>query len=448
MDRARALLGSGSAVASARLFSLVCAAVQLPLLTRYLSPGEYSAIAIAIAIATYFNLLSAEPVILGFERFPGSNAARFNYHYALMRTLGAVAVAGLVVALIAYPLGRTEEAVAFAGWGAGIAINRLVGLAWLMWERPWQYAWNLMAGTGVRTTVLLVLILTGWNPLLSLGAAGLASAAAALIISPRIDVAATTRKMRPWRFSFGINLALASFAFTALSNGNLLLLAMFAPSDLVGKYAVMMQVATLSSAAVLGLMLAVTYPPLRLAWDQGHHVSVRAHLVTLQLGCVFVASTTIFLAFVADHFFLKIILPEHFIDETVLAPLIMATAFATMGGIASWHHQLELDAGRVARGTAAAALGGILITLWLTSVYQERGAAIGAAVGFVIYLVTMRSGTNLPLLPTAVAIAALVLTSAALFVPSLSGDAVAYPALVVMVGAFLLTLRSLRSGKV
>lgn len=445
MGRAGALLGSGSAVAVARLCSLVFAAVQLPLLTRILSPSEYSSVALAIAIAAYFNLLSAEPIILSFQRFPGSNEERSNYSYAITRMLTAVVVAGLLVMGAGYLLGRVDIAAAFAGWGVGLAVNRVVSTGWLMWGRPWQYAWNLIAGTGARTAVLLLLILAGWNPLLSLGIAGLASSAAALVLSPRVRVSRTTWKSRPWPFSFGINLSLASLAYTVLTNGNLLLLTAFVASDQVGKYAAMTQVAALSSGAVLGLALTVAYPRLRLAWDKGHRVTVHAELVTLQLGCLFVASVSIALLYVANHFFLKLIVREQFVDGSVLAPLIMATAFAAMGQIASWNLQFQLEAGKVARGTGAAALVGILITLVFVSVFREQGAAIGSAVGFLIYLVMMGSRANAPLLIIGAAVAALAITSGGLFVPS--SDVVAYPALAVAVITLLLAVRSFRARR-
>lgn len=445
VNKAGALVGSGSAVAVARLSSLVFAAAQLPLLTRLLSPSEYSSVALAIAIAAYFSLLSAESIILGFQRFPGSNEERSNYSYAITRMITAVVIAGLLVVGAGYLLGRVEISAAFAGWGVGLAVNRVVSTGWLMWGRPWQYAWNLIGGTGARTAVLLILILAGWNPLLSLGIAGLASAAAALVLSPRIRVSKITWKSRPWPFSFGINLALASLAYTVLTNGNLLLLTAFVASDRVGKYAAMSQVAALSSGAVLGLVLTVAYPRLRLAWDKGHRAKVHAELVTLQLGCLFVASATIALLYVANHFLLKLIVREQFVDGGVLALLIMATAFAAMGQIESWNLQFQLEAGKVARGTGAAALIGILITLGLASVFREQGAAIGATIGFLAYLVILSSKANASLLIICAVVAALAISSSGSVMPS--SDVVAYPALAVAAITLVFAVRSFRAKR-
>ena len=442
MSNARTLLGSGSAVAFARLFSLACAAAQLPLLTRLLSPSEYATVAVAIAISAYFSF-SAEPVVLSFERYPGSAGERATYKYALVRSLSYLAVAAIVVLAIAYPLGHLEEAIAFVGWGIGLEVNRLISLAWLMWERPWQYAFNLMAGTGARTAVLLVLVVFGWDPLLSLGAAGVCSAAVALIVSPRVPIRGLPKSdwSRPWPFSFGINLSLAALAYILLTNGNLLILSVFVSKDLVGRYAVMLQVSTLTSAAALGLILAVAYPPLRLAWDNGRRELVQMSLTTLQTACVAIASATVFVCYVGDHFLLKLVVPASYVDSAVLAPLIMATAFATMGGMASWQHQLEFKAGRVARRTVGAAVVGVTLTIFLTSFLHERGAAIGAVVGFLIYLVVMHRGTRLPVGTVALAIVAMILTSNALVFGGTSSDLVAYPALAITAATSLLTFR-------
>jgi O-antigen/teichoic acid export membrane protein len=445
--RRSTILGSGSAVAFARLFSLVCAAAQLPLLTRFLSPSEYSGIAVAIAIATYFSLLSAEPIILGFQRFPGSDSERFNYAYALTWTLSAVAAAGLLVLGGGYLLVRTVDAFAFVGWGIGIAASRLVSAAWLMWGRPWQYAWNLMASTGTRTIVLLLAVLAGWDPMLSLGVAGLASAAAALSIAPRIAFVRRVWTSRPWPVSFGLNLALASLAFTVLSSGNLLLLPLFTPSDRVGMYAAMTQVGALTSAAILGLAFTVLYPRLRLAWDAGHRAAVNADLTAFQLAALFVALVTVFLVYVADHFLLKFVVPGDFIDGAVLAPLIMATAYAAIGQISSWSHQFQLDAGRVARETTMAAFVGIVTTLGLTILFQEQGAAIGTASGFLFYLARMRAGTHLPSLVTMAAAGSFTLTLAVAFVPFVWSNAVAYLALALAGGTALLIARSRHVSK-
>lgn len=429
--RYRGLLGATSAVAAARMFSLLSAAVQLPLLTAYLQPSEYSVVAVAIAIAAYFSLLSAEPVILAFERFPGATNDRASYRYALSRTGAYLALAALLVVAGAHLLGYTSIAIGFVGWAIGISVNRLISLAWLMWEQPWQYAWNLMAGTGTRTAVLVGLILADWDPLISLGIAGMASAAAALLLSPRAYRAAhADRKVgRPWAFGFGVNLALAQFAYTVLTNGSLLVLTAFVPSDRVGSYAVMMQVSTLTSGAVLGLALAVSYPPLRRAWDDGSRATVQTRLVVLQQLCLVVAAAFVFASYIGDSFLLRIVLPDEFLDQAVLAPLIVATAVAAMGGMASWHHQLELRAARVASRTIIASLIGLGLTVALAALFQESGAGLGAAGAFLIYLVIMQSGTRLPASAVGLAAALTAVMSISIGVPTISADVVAYLAL-------------------
>lgn len=445
--RYRGLVGASSAVAAARVFSLLCAAVQLPALTAHLHPSEYSVVAVAIAIAAYFSLLSAEPVILAFERFPGSNNDRTTYRYALSRTGAYLCLAALLVVAGAHLLGYTTIAIGFVGWAIGISVNRLISLAWLMWEQPWQYAWNLMVGTGTRTAVLVGLILAGWDPLLSLGIAGAASAAAALLLSPRLHRAASGARNtgRPWSLGFGVNLALAQFAFTVLTNGSLLVLAAFVPSERVGSYAVMMQVSALTSGAVLGLALAVSYPPLRRAWDTGARASVQARLSALQQLCLVVAAAFVFTCFVGDSFLLRLVLPDEFLDQAVLAPLIVSTAVAAMGGMASWHHQLELRAGRVARRTIVASVIGLGLTVALTALFQESGAALGTAGAFLIYLAIMQSGTRLPTSTVGLAVTATMLTCISIAVPTIPADVIAYVALSIAIAITLVSIGKHRS---
>lgn len=441
MGPRRALLGTASAVGFARIFSLACAAFQLPLLTRSLTPDQYSSVAIAIAIATYFSLLSAEPVILGFERFPGTRRNRFNYRYALRSAALHLAIGAIVVALVSLPFGRLEYAVAFAGWGMGIAVNRLISLAWLMWEQPWPYAWNLAVGTGTRTAVLVWLVLSGWDPLLSLGVAGSASALAALALSPRLrhDLIGDDAMRRPWAFKFGASLALASLSYAILSNANLLILNSFAPTTVTGKYAAMLQLSTLTSGAVLGLVLTATYPKLRRAWDAGHTVFVQGSLATLQASCLAIAAVTVIVCYAGDNFIVKLVLPAHFVSSPVLAPLIMSTAFATMGGMASWHHQLNFHVRRVAWTTGLTAAFGVSATLVLTALLGERGAAIGALAGYGLYLVAMQKGTRLPTKTIFLALGSAILTSGSLLTSENQALVVVVPALIVLIVSLLAT---------
>ena len=429
MGSVRSLVGAGSAVGFARVFSLLCAAIQLPLLTRVLSTSEFAQVSLAIAIATYFSLLSADPVILGFQRHPGRNDNRANYAFARTRTLIILTIAALVVVGAGFFFGYQKEAIAFAGWGIGISINRIISAAWLMWGRPWQYAWNLLAGTGTRTVILLLLVLTGWDPLLSLGAAGAASAAAALVLSPRLQRRQLSRGSRPWPIRFGMNLAIASLAYTALSNGSLLLLSSFTTSGVVGQYAAMSQVAALTSGAVGGLLVTMAYPRLRLAWDKGHHESVRTDLTTLQLGYLSIALMSVFFLYAGDFWLLKVVMPDGFIDGNVLALLILATGFAAMGEMGSWHHQFGLAAERVAVNTVIAAVLGLVITIGLAAAFREQGAAFGVALGFLCYFALMRSSTHSSSMTFTSAVAALVLVGGITQVPSSSNDSVAYAAL-------------------
>ena len=402
-------LGSGAAVGTARLFSLICAAVQLPLLTRLLVPSEYSIVAIAVAIATYFSLFAAEPVILSFQRYPGALEMRANYGFALRRSLIGLGAATAVVVGLCWAFGYLPWGLGIAGWGLGAAITRLVSTAWLMWGTAWRYSLNLIVSTGLRTGVLLVLVLLGWDVLLALAVSGIASALGALLFGPRRNPNGP-RAQAPWPVSFGVKLAVASLAFTVLTNVAILILPIFSSAHEVGKFAAMSQITTLSLGALSGLVLTVEYPRLRLDWDRGGEEAVRSRTRALQLTFLAVALACASVATVADGFGLALVVSEKYSDVTLVVPLMIGAAFASMGQLSAWLHQFSHDAGWVARGTAASAVIGILAITGFTSLWGARGAAVGGAIGFFVYFLVMSHRTQVTALTKFLALGVLALS--------------------------------------
>lgn len=414
----RSLAGSGIAVLVARVFSLACAAIQLPVLARVLPSAEYASVAVVIALATYFSLLAAEPHILPFQRFPGSNISRRNYAYASQRTGLYVAVLAILVIGVSALADSLELGAAIAGWGAGVAAARLVSTSWLMWGKAWQYSLNLVIGTGTRTAVLVLLVVLGQNALVSLAIAGLLSAAATYVLSPRFKAFQRYRRTPTLKWSFGVNLAVASFAFTVLTNASLIILTVFVKAGPLARFAAMTQVSALTSSAVIGLILTVMYPRLRAMWDSGARKRVSRELEGLKTGCLVIACVTIAGALAADHFALRIAVGSRLVDGAIFPALVMATAFAGMGQLSSWYHQLTVDAATIAFRTAVAASLGLISAFGLSAIWGERGAALGTAVGFFLYFVLISLGTRGSTASVVFASAALIAVSIPLVFPA------------------------------
>jgi O-antigen/teichoic acid export membrane protein len=179
------VLTAAAAVGSARVVSLIAAAVQLPLLTRMLEPGDYGKLAVAIALATHASVFTNVHT-LAFQRFPGSARERTNYSYASRRVYGTAAVIAVVLVAAGYLFGSSwRYGFGIAGWAFGLAASRFVATAWLGWLEPWSYAGSLAASTAVRTVALVVLVALTGDADLSLAVAGLACGATALLTGPR-----------------------------------------------------------------------------------------------------------------------------------------------------------------------------------------------------------------------------------------------------------------------
>lgn len=390
----RVLLGSGAAVATARIFSLACTAVQLPILTKILAPSEYSVVALAIAVSTYFTLVTAEPVTLAFQRYPGDRTNRGTYRYALTRASAFLIIAGILLIITALVFGQWRAALAVIGWGIGLAVVRLVSTAWLMWADPWKYSANLMLSTGVRTLGLVGLVVIGVDPALSLAASGLASALATLAVSPRISRVTPIRKP-PWSWKFGLHLASASLAVTILTSVGLLMLPLFVTKTAVGRFAATSQLATLTCGAVLGLISTVAYPALRRQWDTGHRRATTARLTWLSELCLAISLLSV-AALTADHYWIpKVVVGDKFVAGNILPALVLSSALASMGQLSGWSHQFELNASRVSQRTWLSAIFGLITTAAGAAAFGIDGAAVGAMSGFLAYFLVLRWRTDL-----------------------------------------------------
>lgn len=410
-------MSSAAAVASARLFSLVAAAVQLPLLTRLLAPADFGFVAIAIAVATYFSLVSAEATTLSFQRYPGSNADRQSYRFTLIRVSIYVAALSIVLFLIGLATGNLLFLTAVAGWGTGIAANRLFSTAWLMWHEPWRYSGNLIATTTVRTSLLLLLVTVGAEPGAAVALSGFATALVAFLLAPRIGERSNAWAV-PWAWSFSLNLALASAAVTVLTNGVLLILPLFIGADELGRFAATYQVVAYTSAAMISLLITVSYPAFRRDWDSGDVGQVRESMNVLLNAVLAIASAGLLLLSAGGHVILGVIVGPEFAYPEVLPALIFGSAFLSMGLISSWVRQFQVRVGQVNLRSWIAAIFGVLLVVFGTLCFGGAGAAVFSAAASFLYFQLQAMGTSLALIPRLYAALPLGIAAVAAFLPA------------------------------
>lgn|GEM_PF-5905188 len=382
---------------AARVFSLVSAAIQLPLLTRFLAPNEFALVAIAIAAATYFSLVSAEPTILSFQRFPGDDRDRGNYRFALKRVVICALILAFPVLLLSWSTQSLGMGIAVIGWGCGIIVNRFVSTAWLMWRRPWRYSCNLMITTGTRTAVLVLLVAYGTSVTTAVAIAGFASGLSAFVIAP-LSGRSRTRADTPWGWPLGIHLALASLAFTLLANGSLLIAPLLVDADDVGRFAATTQVITYSSAAVSGLILTALYPELRRQWDSGAEAHVRSTMTVVVLLFIAIACGAGFVLAWGDYWGLSLIIGTDFGLGSAVGTIAISTAMGSAGMIASWERQFKLQVQQVNYRAWSAVVIGAATTLACSLMWGVAGVVVGYAFGYLTYFLLQSSGTNISLI--------------------------------------------------
>lgn len=419
--------GSGSAVLGARVVSLGCAAIQLPILTRNLTTEAYGTVALVMVLSTYFALATAEPATLAFQRHPATDNARQNYAYALGRVVPVLMVIAILAVIVSTVLGGPAAVLAVTAWGSGLALARITATAWLMWGRNWAYAGNLMVSTLVRTLVLVGLVLSNVDGLVAIVIAGAASVTACLALSPRFALRGAFETRSPWPRRLGYLLAAASLGVTVLTSANLVVLQSWVGPAAAADFAAMSQLATLTCASVIGLILTALYPKVRRDWDAGSHEAVRSRIRTIQhlMLAVGAACISAFSAF--DGFAASLAVSPLLINIPVLVLLSAAACVAGLGQASGWLLQLQLQARPLAVRTALAAGVSVicLLVLLQTSLAADVAAGMATLAGFVSYFVATNGRRSLiqpsvPILTLLLALEAIVASVVPLSVTSLT----------------------------
>lgn len=378
-----ALATSVAAVSVARIFSLVAAAAQLPILTRLLTPAEFAIAAAAIAAASYVSLAAAEAPSLAFQRFPGSAVTRTNFAFARRQAVRTTCLITLLAIVTGLSTGHLPVAAAALGWGLGLATMRFVSTAWLMWGAPWRYSLTLIASTGIRTTLLLVLTGGGLDVSYAICGAGLASAAVGALLSPRGRD--TASGVRPWPRYIGLSLATASAALGIITTVDRIVLPQISDPAAAGQYAAMATVASLSVGAFLGLMGTALFPRVLAMWDSGDHRGALrwTSQLTVLSGTIAISASLVTLLVGPDV--LAWLVGAAYVDVPVAACLLAASGLYGMAQQLSWRHNLRLEAARIRNACLIAAMCNIVLLLILAPYAGTRGAAAATAAAFFAY---------------------------------------------------------------
>lgn len=389
----RGVLGDATAVLAARVFSLGAAAVQLPVLTRVLTPAEFGSVALCLVAATYVSLVLGEAPTLAFQRHPGSPAQRDRFGQArttLLLTALAVGVLGL---LVGAAVGHARLVAAALAWGLGLALVRSTSAAWLMWHEPWRYAGSLMASTGVRTTALTALLVGGADPVEAVAAAGALSALVALLTGPRAPFWTSGQRVRP--SSLGVDLMLASTALSLLQGLDQIVLGLVSGPAVAGVYAALVTLAGVSVGAVLSIVGAAAYPRILRRWDGGDRAAVRDLVRDDAALCVIVAGSAGAAVVVLGPTALPALLGPAYAHVGAAAAIAQAAGLYAIGQASTWVHVLS-ESGAVVRNRVAVLVALALALLWTcTRSAGLEGAAFASATALGGYAVWLQAGAGL-----------------------------------------------------
>lgn len=405
-------IGSLGPVAFSRLVSMACALVQLPILTRSLEPLDYAIVVAAISTATYFSLVVGDPTTLSFQRFPGTINQRENFNYASRRLGIAIGIGAAVLTLASIITGEYERFLGVLGWGAGLASMRFISTAWLMWKKPWKYALNLAMSTVLRTTTLVILVLIGASPLISLAAAGAVSLAVAILLGAKPKWRGLAiPPVAPWPRGMGVSLVFGSLGMTVLQTYDTIIVPSLVAEAQAAQYAAMHQAATLTITAALGV-ITTTFAPIALThWSEGRRARTLelTNVVILASSTIaIVACTTVMLG--GDQV-VGAIIGHEYVDRTLCITMICIGALQAIGLQLSWIHRFTLKVARVRNVSLVCAILAVSLTPLAALSAGAQGVAMSMLGIHMLYVLGMVRETGIA---RSVTVVTLLILSAAL----------------------------------
>jgi O-antigen/teichoic acid export membrane protein len=426
------LLGSTVAVGTSRIFSILTAGIQLPILTRYLDPGEFALAAAIMAAASYASLATAESPTLAFRRFPRSIRDRTSFRYARRQLVALLIIAILPASLLSLIASDPATVLGVLGWGAGIGVTRFMSTVWLSWEAPWRYSLNLMIGSGARTAVLIGLVSSGTDIGGALALSGLAAATAAWLLGPR--TAGAHRTSRPWPPFLGTSLMVSSAAITTMLNLDRILLPVLGHDEVAAAgYAAMYTLASLSLGSVLGMLTSILYPRAVRLWADNQEQSAIRLAETAALLSALISGAVVFALLLGGAGLIASFLGSaEYVRMDFLIPVSLATGLYGMAQNAAWVHHLQLRHNRLLKRTLFSACVGALLLVAAIIQWGAMGAVLATISAFALYAL-------LTLSDSAVSQS---LTIVAIFLTAMSFLAISQPTLVGIAGGTLLMIIS------
>lgn len=330
------------------------------------------------------SLVLGDPLTLALQRFPGASDSRGNYAYA-RRRLVFLSMPVMVVGLLGALVTRSSWfVVAAALWGLGLASMSMSSVAWLMWQRTWRYTAAIAVSTSVRTAILVVLVVNDFNIYVAIGAAGLSTVLAGILLGPRTSRTERASSTAPWPRGFGIALAFGSLGLAVLMNFDRAVAPSVVSEAHSGTYAAMATLASLVAGSALISIRTVIYPRVVALWDVSRGRSLR--IAELTLAASLVGGIVIALAWtVVPDAILDLTTPRSLQSRPLLFWLSLGYSLFAFGQYGTWWYSLELRAGVVRNRTLASAGVGALAMLVGAATLDGCGLAIGACVGMAAY---------------------------------------------------------------
>lgn len=376
---------SALAILFARFVSITAGVIQLPVVAHMVDRNTFSTVSTILATGVFISLIGFEGTILAFQRFPNSRTDLTSYSYSHRRL---VLSTFLVTFCAGVPAALTQHgiyALALVGWGCGLAWMRFVSTAWLMWLRPWHYAWNLAASTLIRTGVLIGTLAVGVHAAVALTLAGFASVAIALLLGPRANYENPASRERPWPKGLAMSLALASTGVTLLSGADRMLAGFLLGGPDAASYLAMAGIGSLSLGSVLSLINMASYPQLIKCWQRGQESCVSQCIGTATTWTIVAIAAALALASTAGGQILLLLFPGSYVETRLLLGVFVATGLVALGLVYSWTFHLA-TAGKALRNRTAVSTAAMLVLVIVGGkVLGPHGLCLGLILGSAIY---------------------------------------------------------------
>jgi PST family polysaccharide transporter len=379
-----------TALLSVHVLNYVAPLLTLPLLTRVLGPSSWGMLAFAEAYAMYASLI----IEYGFSLSATREIAQASEDLSLRsRLLSGVFTAQILLSLA---VGASTIALALTVPAFRLYAN-LLGPAFLLavfravfpaWYFQGLERMKLIAAVNIAanlsSAILIFLIVRAPNqilvPLIVRGiAAFLASAVATYLAMRELPPVALSLKHALRALKQGWSLFLFRSAVSLYTTGNVLLLGVLAPAQVVAWFAGAERI-TKACTSVFGPITQTFYPRINSLLKSDPDAAKRMAKVSAQ--CTIGIGVAIGLGlFTLSPFIVRVALGHGFLPAvivlrwlSVLPPLIAAS---TVLGI-QWMLPLRLDSAYT-KIIVAGGLLNILLAIWLVPRYQEKGMAMSVA---------------------------------------------------------------------